>query len=413
MSDTQHDAAHRHAVEVECIQQVCLQPVAYVLAGPIGALLLLLVMYNQISHRDGLRWLAALVAARAAVRLLAVRYGREATAGRTRRRLLYLASESLQGLVWAAAPFMLRSREPRYEMFTIITLVVVATISSLTMAPFLAAGAAFTIPVAGVLSIWLARRGDLWGWYAAIGSMAIYAMSIYHARFTNGEMKRAITSRREIVRLAAQLELARARAEAANAELQARNDRLREIARRDPLTGLFNRRHFVEWLDRVRLRDVNTRPWFLAILDADHFKRFNDEFGHQVGDQVLISIANAASGEIRWTDCFARIGGEEFGLLLQDVTLDDAVAIVERVRAAVAAVDLGVGKITLSVGLLAGEQDMDAAVALTRADEALYEAKRTGRNRLVCAATSSHEIPALATVQTAALHLSEAWPTAR
>ncbi len=399
--DAQHDATHRHAVEVECIQQVCLQPFTYVLAGPIGAVLLLVVMYNQVSHRAGLRWLAALIAARAAVRLLALRFGREAAAGRTRRRMLYLSSESLQGLVWSAAPFVLHVREPRYEMFTIITLVVVATMSSLTMAPFLTAAAAFTVPIAAVLSIWLVRRGDLWGRYAAAGSIAIYAMSLYHARFTNGELKRAITSRREIVRLAAQLELAKARAESANAELQARNDRLREIARRDPLTGLFNRRHFIEWLDRVRRRDAVTRPWFLAILDADHFKRFNDEFGHQVGDQVLISIANAALGEIRWTDCFARIGGEEFGLLLQDVTFEDAVAIVERVRKAVAAIDLGVGHITLSVGLLAGEQDIDAAVALTRADDALYEAKRTGRNRLVCAPSFSQAKSATLKFETA------------
>jgi diguanylate cyclase (GGDEF)-like protein len=378
------DASERQAVQAECIQQVCLQPFYYIFAGLSGASLLLLVVHRQVPHLRGVVWLAALFLARALVRILAVRFGTEAMSPTRVRRWLYLGSEALQGCVWAAAPFVLQVREQRYEMFTVVTLVAVATISSLIMAPFFAAAVSFTVPVAFGLAIWMAGRGGSWGWHASAGVLAIYGMSIYHARVANRDFKAAIFGRHEIARLATALELANARTEAANAELQMRHDRLQEIARRDPLTGLFNRRHFIEWFERVRTRDNGEHRWFLAILDADYFKRFNDEFGHQVGDQVLISIAKAATSEIRWTDCFARIGGEEFGLLLQDVSFDEAVAIVERVRAAVSAVDLGVGRIALSVGLLEGQKLMDVSVALARADAALYEAKRTGRDRVVC-----------------------------
>jgi diguanylate cyclase (GGDEF)-like protein len=384
VDDPVEHAPTGRAVEDECIRAVCLQPIRYAFAGPLGGLLLVAVIYGQVARSSAIGWITALVVTRALVRLLGVAYGKVASAGSRVRRWFYLGSEVVQGTVWAIAPFVLHVRQQRYEVFIIVTLMAVMTMSSLTMAPFFAAAVLFTAPIGLLLTGWLATEGGHWGFHAAIGAMAIYLTGISHAYVTHGGLKKAVAGRLEIVRLASQLEVAKARAEAANAELQARNERLHEIARRDPLTGLYNRRHFVEWLDRVRIRDVATRPWFLAILDADHFKRFNDEFGHQVGDQVLMSIANAASGEIRWTDCFARIGGEEFGLLLQDITYEDAVSVVERVRAAVAAIDLGVGSVTLSVGLVAGEQSMDAAIALSRADEALYEAKRTGRNRLVC-----------------------------
>jgi diguanylate cyclase (GGDEF)-like protein len=381
---TVEDALEGQAVKDECIRAVCLQPIRHAFAGTLGGLLLVAVIYGQVAQGSAIGWMAALVLSRAVVRVLGVAYGTAASAASRVRRWSYLGSEVVQGTIWALAPYLLHVRQQRYEVFIIVTLTAVMTMSSLTMAPFFTAAVLFTAPVGILLTGWLAAQGGQWGFCAAVGTVAIYLAGISQAYVTHIGLKKAVAGRLEVVRLAAQLEVAKARAEAANAELQARNERLREIARRDPLTGLYNRRHFVEWLDRVRIRDVATRPWFLAILDADHFKRFNDEFGHQVGDQVLISIANAASGEIRWTDCFARIGGEEFGLLLQDLTYEGAASVVERVRAAVASIDLGVGTVTLSVGLVAGEQNMDAAIALSRADEALYEAKRTGRNRLVC-----------------------------
>jgi diguanylate cyclase (GGDEF)-like protein len=110
----------------------------------------------------------------------------------------------------------------------------------------------------------------------------------------------------------------------------------------------------------------------------------NDDFGHQMGDKVLVALAAAAEAEVRSSDCLARIGGEEFAVLLRNVDYAGAVRIIERIRAAVNMLDVGVGPLTISAGLVAGEPSLHPTVALSRADRALYEAKRSGRDRLVC-----------------------------
>ena len=338
------------------------------------------------------RWLFALTLSRVLVGVRSVRYVRASPESRNRQRRWFLVSEVIHGTIWGVSPFLLDVRRQRYEVFVVCTLLAVSIVSSLPLSPYLRSAISFTLPVNLGLAVWMGLQGGRWGLSGAAGVLLIYGMTIAYVRAAHLLLKTAIVGRLENAHLAEQLELARARAEASNAELQTRNDQLSEIARRDPLTGLYNRRHFREWLDRVRVKDVATRPWFLVILDADFFKRINDEFGHQAGDQVLMSIASVASAQLRWTDCLARIGGEEFGLILKDITFEDAVTVVERVRAAVAAVDLGFGHVTLSAGLVAGEQDMDAAVALARADQAMYEAKRAGRNRLVCVPAAPYAV---------------------
>ena len=106
--------------------------------------------------------------------------------------------------------------------------------------------------------------------------------------------------------------------------------------------------------------------------------------GHPRGDEVLVAIGAAALSQLRHQDCFARIGGEEFGLLIREVSFEDAVAVVERIRSAVGAIDLGVGGLTMSAGLVVGESGATPASTLGRADAALYSAKHAGRNLLVC-----------------------------
>ena len=134
----------------------------------------------------------------------------------------------------------------------------------------------------------------------------------------------------------------------------------------------------------IALAERNHRTLAVMFLDFDQFKRINDEHGHQAGDRVLIAIAEAAKNEIRENDCFARLGGEEFGLLIEGISRQRAVTIVERIRTAVTRMELGFGHITLSAGLIIGESNMAASVALARADAVMYEAKRLGRDQLVC-----------------------------
>jgi diguanylate cyclase (GGDEF)-like protein/PAS domain S-box-containing protein len=164
--------------------------------------------------------------------------------------------------------------------------------------------------------------------------------------------------------------------------------RLREAAMRDPLTGLFNRRHFYEVatreLERVRRY---RRPLSLAMLDADHFKQQNDRFGHGVGDEILVALAKSASLELRKTDVLARYGGEEFVVLFTETELDEAMRVTDRLRAAVAneplLTSVGGVPITLSAGVVEwSPADRTLEALIERADRALYRAKALGRNRV-------------------------------
>jgi diguanylate cyclase len=170
--------------------------------------------------------------------------------------------------------------------------------------------------------------------------------------------------------------------------------RIQELATRDALTGLINRRHMAELLEQERQRCVRSgRGFCVALIDIDHFKQVNDRHGHGGGDVVLRGFAREALAAIRVADVLARWGGEEFVLLLSDAHLPLARGGVERVRLRVEAAALldaePALRITISAGLtehIAGESVGDA---LARADRALYQAKAEGRNRTVVASGQS------------------------
>jgi diguanylate cyclase (GGDEF)-like protein len=152
--------------------------------------------------------------------------------------------------------------------------------------------------------------------------------------------------------------------------------RLEAIARTDDLTGLPNRRAWEEELPREVLRATREeRPLCVAMIDLDHFKRFNDERGHQAGDLLLKQAAAAWSGQMRGTDFLARYGGEEFALALPTCPPDEAIVVVERIRTATP------GGETASAGIAHWDGRESAGALLGRADAALYEAKRSGRDR--------------------------------
>ena len=153
---------------------------------------------------------------------------------------------------------------------------------------------------------------------------------------------------------------------------------LAEVARTDDLTGLPNRRAWDEALSRelARSRREST-PLTMAILDLDRFKDYNDVEGHQAGDRLLKQLAAAWQHELRVTDVIARYGGEEFTLALPGADVEDATAIVERLRAATPAEQ------TVSAGLALWDGAESGEALFGRADRALYAAKETGRNRIV------------------------------
>jgi diguanylate cyclase (GGDEF)-like protein len=162
-------------------------------------------------------------------------------------------------------------------------------------------------------------------------------------------------------------------------------DLLLEIARTDPLTGLFNGRAFQERLgEEIARAQRYERPLCLLMIDVDGLKAVNDRGGHAAGDAALVRVAEALRNSARRTDVAARWGGDEFILLAPDTTVEAAATVGERVRALVAA-GAADGPLTVSVGLAALAQSDDASGAglRGRADRALYAAKSAGRNRVM------------------------------
>ncbi len=183
------------------------------------------------------------------------------------------------------------------------------------------------------------------------------------------------------------------------AELARLNERLKEDSRRDPLTGMRNRRALADELPGLEAgHQARGDSLAIALCDVDCFKAYNDELGHLAGDQALRAIAATIRGSLRGKDMAYRFGGEELLIVLPDTTAEEALAAVERVRAAVQAAALphpaGIGGVlTVSIGVTAGHGDYGSLLA--RADAALYSAKHEGRNRVV-AATESDAPRALA-----------------
>jgi diguanylate cyclase (GGDEF)-like protein len=164
--------------------------------------------------------------------------------------------------------------------------------------------------------------------------------------------------------------------------------RVEELAVIDRLTGLGVRRIFDERLIReISLSAETGRPLSLVMIDVDHFKRFNDTFGHLVGDRVLAAIARAISGQIRNTDFAARYGGEEMALILPETPLAAALSIAERVRSVIESHRVPHGSDSLAVTASFGvaermESESSAESLIRHADAGLYAAKSAGRNRV-------------------------------
>jgi diguanylate cyclase (GGDEF)-like protein len=162
--------------------------------------------------------------------------------------------------------------------------------------------------------------------------------------------------------------------------------KLEEIARRDPLTGIYNRREFDRRLDEL-LAAKSGATFGVLQFDLDYFKKINDQFGHAAGDDALVALAGLISRNIRDSDCLARLGGEEFGVLLPDVGRDGALKIAERIRHLVETMPLAFAgdsyRLTVSAGLYHGTGGQMGRRNLMQAvDQGLYRSKNNGRNQV-------------------------------
>lgn len=166
----------------------------------------------------------------------------------------------------------------------------------------------------------------------------------------------------------------------------------------DGLTGLFNRRRLDEVLPRYLARsDFEQNALSVAMIDVDHFKRFNDAYGHQAGDLVLFEVARVLRQRCRPTDFVARYGGEEFTVILPGATGKDARVACERLREAIAELEVARDsgpplRVTISLGVARAEPKESMVSVIDRADRALYRAKESGRNQTILAPSPSASI---------------------
>jgi len=171
--------------------------------------------------------------------------------------------------------------------------------------------------------------------------------------------------------------------------LEQAHQELRRLAVTDELTGAANRRHFLQQAgERLASSRTATHPMSVLLLDLDDFKRINDSHGHLVGDEVLRLLVRVCQSLCRREDLFARFGGEEFAYLLPDTSEAEAAGVAARVVEEVAGTPLAIGgcviRVTVSIGgATLGPGDKGLTDLLARADQALYSAKRAGKNRAV------------------------------
>jgi diguanylate cyclase (GGDEF)-like protein len=171
-----------------------------------------------------------------------------------------------------------------------------------------------------------------------------------------------------------------------NEQLRLALAKIEELAITDELTGLYNRRHLLKILEQQRaIANREGSPFVLAFIDLDKFKLINDQYGHGIGDEVLIQFSELLKVSVREIDLVSRYGGEEFVLSLNGVGIETASLVVERIRQAVELLSFSHPdlKMTISVGITEYHAPESITDTLDRADKLLYEAKREGRNRVV------------------------------
>jgi diguanylate cyclase len=189
------------------------------------------------------------------------------------------------------------------------------------------------------------------------------------------------------------LELEKRLAESSDevASLRHSVEHIQQEAMTDPLTGVKNRKSFdLAIVKHMRRARELSEPLALIIGDVDHFKQFNDRWGHQTGDQVLRLVAEVMNANVKGQDLLARYGGEEFAILLPGTTLVNAEMLADRIRRAIESrrlkkrrTDEDLGLVTMSMGIAAYADGDTTEMLIERADECLYAAKRAGRNRVI------------------------------
>ena len=230
-----------------------------------------------------------------------------------------------------------------------------------------------------------------WFRFAAITGLAVVVAGLARLRMRGLKRANRLLEQRITARTS-QLTRANHDLKASHEAMEAANARLLALATTDGMTMLANHRAFQDRL-RAAVGDaqLSGRPMTMLLADVDHFKQYNDSYGHPAGDEVLRIVARLLRENTRPGDCVARYGGEEFAVLLPDTDVATALEIAERLRASVSMYEFPCRRVTLSIGVaLPDAKELCPAGLVASADQALYGAKRAGRNRVLLAAQDTN-----------------------
>jgi len=366
------EAAVKERIRAERIRFVVAQSPRSILISPLAGAILAVAIWNAADHARIVAWVVG-VTALAIPRLVSLRRLRtiELTGAGLRRAELWLGGPILAIALWwgVGGLFLLTpgNHTEQIVVFAFILMMAGGTGSTYPAHPGIVAPAvvAFAAPIAVVFVL-----DDDVPHIALAAAAALYVAVSFHAFHILGHFFERSHH------LAHALEVEKAKVE--------------ELARVDFLTQVATRRAFCEVADAaLRHADRYQRPVSMLVVDLDHFKDVNDRHGHAAGDAALRSVARQIREVHRATDTSGRLGGEEFGILLPETSIEEAVGIAERLRARIADHDLAHDgqpiHLTLSVGVAASRDGDTLDQLMARADAAMYDAKRAGRNRVATA----------------------------
>jgi diguanylate cyclase (GGDEF)-like protein len=297
--------------------------------------------------------------------------------------LLLIASS-----VWGCAPFFLKEWISPFNLFGTVYSAAVA-MALLSISYTAALPASVVLVAAGVLPLitFMLLQGSFVLDVLALGTLLCTWSLLLRVNSAHSTLLQALAAERQNAALVQELLNYRRALETENATLGSSLMAAASAANRDPLTGLFNRRHITEFA-RPLAESVrsNVEEVTLCMIDVDHFKEVNDRYGHPVGDEVLRAVSALLGARLRDGDCLARIGGEEFMVVLRSCDVNRGRRVAEALRYNVGAssvrTEAGEVVVTVSVGVAqwASAEDFDDLVE--RADRALYDAKHGGRDRV-------------------------------
>ena len=360
--------------------------------------LYLALSFHQIAHTSNIvMWVMAVFSIDAYIIYTSLQFTRDLPTYkirffRNRQHTLHI----LAGLAWGSAfVLLLDAKNPQPTDFRLAAAIgVVISFAASTMSASIRGLVGFVASISFLTALHFLSNLDYFGWWLT-GLIGLVATCLYFGWLTNkyvlGQIENRLLNGTYIDELRALNEKVEANNQdfvKRNVELQDMQKRLQSLASHDELTGLHNRRYILERIEEklpeIRRHQLN---FCLMMMDVDHFKSVNDEFGHVAGDDVLRTTGHILTRELRQGDIVARYGGEEFLMLLPMTELSSAEMLVERLRSTIEKQTYTFeGKrvsITASFGITQYAQQDTADRMIDRADKALYQAKLAGRNRVV------------------------------